>query len=389
MRKVKSNYVSQWLGVFVVAVILAGIMSIAASFLDFLNESNFTANSSLPPAQLIHEMNSIADVAAEPQAGKLHNTLNETEIVYMPQKYLTDAQLLQDATDAPRPRVGATPRIAFLFIVRGDIPHEPLWRRFFRNHEEEYSLYVHATPGHVYPKGSLFEGREVPSTLCPRFSRAIIDALRRLLSYALLDPRYNNVWFINVCESSIPIRAFPFAYAYLMRSNVSFVESFFPVSRYHSWETLPEFRVSDLRKGELWMALRRDHAKIVVSDTDIYFKFLAQCVWWCTWDEQYVQTLLHLRDARGIAERTVMYVNWTTHHGGSPNPLSATTGLIKALQSRMRDTDGERHDTAFENTTYECVHNGVAPSPCFLFARKFAASETKSLLSLKPPDLGY
>lgn len=384
MEKAKFNYVSQWLvRVFVVAVILAAFMSIAASFADFLNKySDNATNSSFPSAQAM-------PVAAEPQAKKLNSILNEEERGYTPMKYLTDAQLLEDATDAPRSRGGATPRIAFLFIVRGDIPHEPLWKRFFQGHEEKYSIYVHAAPGHVYPEGSLFQGRQIPSKHCPRFSRGIIDALRRLLSHALLDPRYNNVWFVNVCESSIPIRAFSFAYAYLMKSNVSFVESFYPVSRYHSWETLPEFRAMDLRKGELWMALRREHAKIVVSDTEIYFTFLARCTWWCTWDEQYVQTLLHLRDAGGIAERTVMYVNWTVPHTGSPNPLSPTAGVIKDLQLRTRDTDGERHDTAFDNTTYECVHNGVAPSPCFLFARKFTSSETKSLLSLKPQDLGY
>ena len=137
------------------------------------------------------------------------------------------------------------------------------------------------------------------------------------------------------------------------------------------------------------MALRRDHARVVVSDADIYFKFQAGCTWWCTWDEQYVQTLLHLADAGGIAERTTMYVNWTEPHGGSPNGLSGTAGVIKELQSRVRDTDGERHDTAFDNTTYACVHNDVSPSPCFLLARKFASSQTKSLLSLNPQELGY
>jgi len=383
MKKVKFNYVSQWLGVFVVAIILAEILTIAASLTNFLNKRNFsTANSSLRPCAQRHAINN--SIAAKPQAD---NISNEQEGLF--KTYLTEAQLLQDATDAPRPGEGVTARIAFLFTVRGDIPHEPLWRRFFRGYEEKYSLYVHATPGHAYPQGSVFEGREVPSKPSPRFSRGLVDAFRRLLSYALLDPRYNNVWFVNVCESSIPIRGFAFAYTYLMKSNVSFVESFFPVALYHSWETLPEFPLSDLRKGELWMGLKRDHAVLIVSDSEIYFAFLAKCSWWCTWDEQYVQKLLHLRDAEGIAERTVMYVNWTTPHGGSPNALSGSVGVIKGLQSRMRDTDGERHDTAFDNSTYECVHEGVAPSPCFLFARKFASSETKALLSLNPQDLGY
>jgi len=146
--------------------------------------------------------------------------------------YLTDAQLLQegyDAVAAPGP-----PRIAFLFIVRGEIPHEPLWKRFLEGHEGKYSLYVHAAPGFEFPENSMFRGNEVPSKPCPRFSRGIVDALRRLMAYALLDPRYNNRWFVNACEATIPLRAFPFVFGYLATSPVSFVESFFPNERYCS-----------------------------------------------------------------------------------------------------------------------------------------------------------
>lgn len=146
--------------------------------------------------------------------------------------YLTDAQLLQegyDAVAAPGP-----PRIAFLFIVRGEIPHEPLWKRFLEGHKGKYSLYVHAAPGFTFPENSMFRGNEVPSKPCPRFSRGIVDALRRLMAYALLDPRYNNRWFVNACEATIPLRAFPFVFDYLATSPVSFVESFFPNERYCS-----------------------------------------------------------------------------------------------------------------------------------------------------------
>ena len=146
--------------------------------------------------------------------------------------YLTDAQLLQegyDAVAAPGP-----PRIAFLFIVRGEIPHEPLWKRFLEGHEGRYSLYVHAAPGYTFAENSMFRGNEVPSKPCPRFSRGIVDALRRLMAYALLDPRYNNRWFVNVCEATIPLRAFPFVFDYLATSPVSFVESFLPNERYCS-----------------------------------------------------------------------------------------------------------------------------------------------------------
>lgn len=149
----------------------------------------------------------------------------------------------------------------------------------------------------------------------------------------------------------------------------------------------------ELRKGELWMALRREHAGVVIRDREIYEGFMAKCrrgdKWTglCTWDEEYVQTLLHLRDKGGIAERTVMYVNWSQPHGGSPSFLQSTERVVKEVQGMMWDTDGERHDTALHNTTFACAHNGVSPAPCFLFARKFATSAHLAIPSLDP--VGY
>jgi len=313
---------------------------------------------------------------------------------YIPMRdNFSDRELLLEAgrvVDAPL-GTGLKARIAFLFIVRDDIPHELVWRRFFQGHDDEYSLYVHANPGHLYPSGSLFAGREVPSQPCPRFSRGIVDAFRRLLAHALLDPRYHNAWFVNVCESAVPIRSFAFTYQYLTTSAVSFVESFYPVARYHGWETLPEFNKTELRKGELWMALRRAHAGVVIRDREVYGGFLGRCTQqrMCTWDEEYVQTLLHLRDERGIAKRTVTYVNWTQPHGGSPKVLQSIVSVVKELQARSWDTDGERHDTAFDNTTFACEHDGRAPAPCFLFASKIAAGATSALLAFSSLELGY
>lgn len=311
---------------------------------------------------------------------------------YKLKEYLTDGQLLAEAYEQSSGNRPGSPRIAFLFLVRGNIHHEPIWRRFFKGHEEQHTVYVHATPGYSYPPDSIFHGKEIPSKPCPRFSRSIVDAFRRLLAYSLMDPRYNNRWFINVCESTIPLQKFPFVYEYLITSPLTFVESFYPVGMYHSWETMPEFNKTDLRKGELWMALERRHARVVIGDTEIFNKFNTSCTWFCTWDEQYIQTLLFLRDRDGIAKRTVMYVDWTAPHGDSPHQFDQNTAnadLLQKLRQKTWDSDGERHDTAFDNTTYSCEHNGVKDSPCFLFARKFHADATEVLVALSPQELGY
>ena len=46
------------------------------------------------------------------------------------------------------------PKIAFLFLTVGNIYHESAWVKFFKDHEVQYSLYVHAkkeiTPGSFF-----------------------------------------------------------------------------------------------------------------------------------------------------------------------------------------------------------------------------------------------
>ena len=313
-------------------------------------------------------------------------------------KYLIDAQLLQDAVDAAgwppsssnSSSTGSSstlvPRIAFLFLVRGSIPFEPLWEKFFSGNEGKYSLYVHAAPGYRFPNTSLFFQKEIAqSKPVVRMSRSLVDAVRRLLAVALLDPEAHNTWFVNLCESTIPLRSFDVTYTYLKSSHHSFVQSFLPVGQYFSWNTLPEFNKSDLRKGEVWMAIKRSHALAVVADHTIYAKFVAECHWFCTFDEEYFQTLLHLHDAGGIANRTVMFVDWSNpNHGSSPRTFDAPSvnaELLREIATMTVDSRyGAHHDTAADKREVVCALNGIPGASCFLFARKFHSNSLQHLL---------
>jgi hypothetical protein len=49
-----------------------------------------------------------------------------------------------------RPSVRRVPKVAFMFLTRGDLPLAPLWERFFAGADgEHYSVYVHTTPGWI------------------------------------------------------------------------------------------------------------------------------------------------------------------------------------------------------------------------------------------------
>ena len=93
---------------------------------------------------------------------------------------MTDEELLWRASMAPRmknmPKHVITPKIAFLFLVRGDMPLRPLWDKFFEGHEGLYSIYVHASPGYTGspPSDSPFFGRMIPSQVL----RTILDFVK-------------------------------------------------------------------------------------------------------------------------------------------------------------------------------------------------------------------
>ncbi|CAI5504258.1 unnamed protein product [Closterium sp. Naga37s-1] len=59
------------------------------------------------------------------------------------------------------------PKIAFLFLVRGPLPLERVWQRFFQGHEGRYSIYIHASTADYecdkHVNSSVFRGRQIPS----------------------------------------------------------------------------------------------------------------------------------------------------------------------------------------------------------------------------------
>jgi hypothetical protein len=288
--------------------------------------------------------------------------------------------------------------VAFLFILRQKIPMEPLWERFFADGNDSYSIYTHPSWwADEFPQRSLFHNRSIATKEVKRFDISLVDVVRRLLAFALLDTGRANLWFVLVSEACIPVRSFPFVYNYLMNSSTSFIESFSPLERFKRWDPEPVFEMGQLRKGELWMAMHRRHAGMVVGDVKFYRKFKADCRNDCTLDEQYTQTLLHCLDPKGIANRSVTYADWSNpNHGGSP--LRHTAALINAtlfekIQNRTENLDGQYMDSSddFNHTMKTCVYNGLPHSPCFLFARKFSGDEgdVHALLDLPKSVLGY
>lgn len=172
-----------------------------------------------------------------------------------------------------------------MFLTRGDLPYEPLWRAFLDSASELaataaevqaaaavaaagtgeqhggqdhpdygsssggsntatlwqrlfsgdgrpadapawaqlFTLYTHPAPGLSHPRGSLFAGHEVACRHAVEWgNHSVIDAERALLRAALADPA--NHRFALLSESCVPLHPAPVVYAQLMaepRSRVN------------------------------------------------------------------------------------------------------------------------------------------------------------------------
>ncbi|CAK9276297.1 unnamed protein product [Sphagnum jensenii] len=277
---------------------------------------------------------------------------------------------------------GTPPRVAFLFMVRGPIPLEPLWRKFFQGHESLYSIYVH--PGgsnYSYSNNSIFHQRQIPSKPVGRLAITMPEAQRRLLAYALLDSTVPNAWFSLVCDAAIPVRSFGFVYNYLMNSELSFVEAFLAWEWWRQgWTTeTRQLRDDVMRKGEAWFSVHRRHAGLIVGDFFVFPKFKEHWREGVISVEVYLPTLLNIVDPLGIANHSTTYVNWsnpeTESHPVMYTSANFTKSTILAIQNQTQNTDGmyamSTRVLGWDNEE-SCVYNGVPNSSCWLFARKFS-----------------
>lgn len=101
-------------------------------------------------------------------------------------------------------------KIAFLFLVRGRMPLEDIWREFFgwRANTSLYTVYVHVHQGFKYDNQSVFYGKEIRDSIPVKWGdMGQVRAIKSLVRQALEDPL--NKWFCLMSETCIPLHPFP------------------------------------------------------------------------------------------------------------------------------------------------------------------------------------
>lgn len=282
----------------------------------------------------------------------------------------------------------STPKIAFMFLVRGPLPMEEMWERFFKGHEGQFSIYMHAsTPGFDCDSSlntTTFKGKQIPSVPITWGGPNMVRAERRLLASALLDPA--NERFVLLSESCVPIHNYTYVYDYFFAANVSYITSHQTAWRYKP-KMAPLIHKEQFMKGSQWLTLIRDHAIMVVNDTRFYDKIIATGS--LVPDESYIQTMIPMLDPARVMMRGVEYVHWryiTSRHPMTYTKEDVTLELIRSIQESTRPPV---EIVGFLQLRHhpQCKLNG-RPHPCFLFARKFAPDAVDSMRTMGQA-LGY
>ncbi|GJN40638.1 hypothetical protein PR202_gb29884 [Eleusine coracana subsp. coracana] len=299
---------------------------------------------------------------------------------------MTDEELFWWASMVPKVRstpYHRVPKVAFLFLVRGDLPLRPLWEKFFAGHQGLYSIYLHTDPSYTGspPKDSVFYGRMIPSQKTFWGDVTLLAAERRLLANALLD--LNNERFALLSESCIPLYNLTTIHAVLTRSPTSFVDSFPTPSRYAPlFADRANITVRRWRKGAQWFEMDRALAAEVVADEAYFPVFRDHCAGRpaCLMDEHYLPTLLSAMRWPRNANRSLTFADWKRRNNGPTHPHRYGKGEVtEEMVTEIRGGAG-RNCSEF---------NDGATGICSMFARKFAPDTLEPLLRLAPKVMGF
>ncbi|KAE9602435.1 putative glycosyl transferase, family 14 [Lupinus albus] len=311
----------------------------------------------------------------------------------LPAREYTDDEIaahvvIRDILKSP-PIVSKNSKVAFMFLSPGSLPFERLWDKFFQGHEGKFSVYVHASKTKPVHVSRYFLNRDIHSDQVVWGKISMVDAERRLLANALQDP--DNLQFVLLSDSCVPLYNFDYIYNYLMHTNISFVDCFKDPGPHgngrYSEHMLPEIEVKDFRKGAQWFSMKRQHAVLVMADHLYYSKFRAYCQPGldgknCIADEHYLPTFFQMVDPGGIANWSLTHVDWSERkwHPKSYMTQDVTYELLKNITS----IDVSVHVTSDEKREVQrwpCSWNGIQ-KPCYLFARKFTPETLDKLLHL-------
>ncbi|KAK9907953.1 hypothetical protein WJX75_000484 [Coccomyxa subellipsoidea] len=314
--------------------------------------------------------------------------------------------------------VDAIPRVALMFLTRGALWHEAMWREWFRHAaglvpadviragncssemfstmaawcavkgplenaigaQHLYSVYVHTQPGFEgFPTDSLFFGTELPVHVKASWGGFdLVDATKALLRAALANERNKKLMLVS--ESCIPLYPPTLIYQQLMSEPKSRINAC-PHRHMMPWRWHPKMARGEQvritprlwRKTSQWFAIERGLAQVIVDDTAVADLFRKTCVevdfdeeldrnYECYSDEHYMPVLLAYAGKQEETDCTGLIMNVDWEEGG-PHPISYhPDNVTEAVLRQLRKPDDCDSAAALRLTKEMFVQAGAPAS---------------------------
>lgn len=201
-------------------------------------------------------------------------------------------------------------KIAFCFLTYGQPKHPEIWKKFFNNNSDKYSLYLH--PKYLSKVSDPFFKKRIIKNRIPTQwgDVSLVKATLNLFSEAYKDTR--NKKFVLLSDSCLPLYNFEYIYQKLIgnSNNLTYIHHLgweteaMKYDRYQKLENKEQIRLKHFRKQSQWMILDRNDYNFLIKNgnLDDYQKMFAP-------DEQYFINLFD-QYHRKYKNQVTTYVNW-------------------------------------------------------------------------------
>lgn len=127
-------------------------LSPGSPYSQFLCNTSLFSSPTSPPLNSSAAGMALGDLIAPKE---LRHSMSDRELMWR-------ASMVPHFLDYPYYR---TPKVAFMFLSRGNLPLASLWEKFFEGHAGLYSIYLHTSPefNTEMPESSVFHKRRIPS----------------------------------------------------------------------------------------------------------------------------------------------------------------------------------------------------------------------------------
>jgi hypothetical protein len=156
-------------------------------------------------------------------------------------------------------------KVAFLFLVIDDVNFPKIWDFYFKNNQDKINIYIHPKN----PENVRWHRECIIDDLKDTAWGHIVDAYKSLFMEA--SKNTDNVKFITISESCVPIKSFDFIYNMITQNdNESFVK-LLPIKNY-DWkcritpEIIDVIGKSSIIKHYARMSLSRTHVIKLLSN---------------------------------------------------------------------------------------------------------------------------